>query len=175
MGRASGVLADLLIKRLPTADCVEWERTKDRNGYGLASWWTWGGEQRHTTAHRLAYIVMVGTVPSGFTIDHLCRNRSCVNPAHLEAVPPVVNTARGTGKANLAIRAKLLTGRCPSGHEDWNDSGQCKSCIAERNRRNRATIRAAYQSLGLKRADYYAAYGHRLDTARQIIKAASHV
>jgi hypothetical protein len=51
---------------------------------------------RHVTrlAHRVAYEAFVGPIPDGFDVDHTCENCSCINPAHLEAVPPEVNQER---------------------------------------------------------------------------------
>lgn len=46
-------------------------------------------------AHRLSYELFVGPIPDGYELDHLCRNRGCVNPAHLEAVTHRVNVLRG--------------------------------------------------------------------------------
>lgn len=50
--------------------------------------------QVRVRAHRFAYELFVGPIPSGYDIDHVCRNRRCVNPAHLEAVPGDVNRSR---------------------------------------------------------------------------------
>ena len=66
--------------------CWIWTGTKIWNGYGVYS-----GQ----VAHRKAYEIFVGPVPDGLDLDHLCRNRGCVNPAHLEPVTRSVNLRRG--------------------------------------------------------------------------------
>lgn len=76
----------------PETGCWEWQKTLGSNGYGQA--WHKHGK---VAAHRLFYERYVGPIPDGLEIDHLCRNRKCVNPAHLEAVPRVVNLRRGSG------------------------------------------------------------------------------
>lgn len=58
-------------------------------------------------AHRLAYEHFRGPIPDGLQLDHLCRNRTCVNPEHLEPVTPKVNTRR----------ARALITHCPAGHK----------------------------------------------------------
>ena len=62
-------------------ECWEWEGAITGHGYGNFS-----GFGRYWGAHRLSYIFEYGEVEEGLHIDHLCRNRSCVNPLHLEAV-----------------------------------------------------------------------------------------
>lgn len=69
--------------------CWVWQRTRTPAGYGNA----WDGG-RTVGAHRLFYERHVGPIPDGYVIDHLCRNKSCVNPDHLEAVPQAVNIQR---------------------------------------------------------------------------------
>jgi hypothetical protein len=89
-----------------SGDCWEWLAATSRGGYGLFK------ANRETTtayAHRIAYELMVGTIPEGLTIDHLCRNRRCVNPAHLEAVTRGVNTRR-------AYDARGPMTECSKGH-----------------------------------------------------------
>lgn len=73
--------------------CWNWTgRTDPRIGYGCLERFFKG--KKYILAHRLAYALMVGDIPENFTIDHLCRNRRCVNPAHLEAVPFARSTTR---------------------------------------------------------------------------------
>jgi hypothetical protein len=63
-------------------------------------------------AHRIAYEAFIGPIPDGLVIDHLCACRTCVNPAHLEAVTREVNSRRGTHG-----RPKLVRTHCSRGHE----------------------------------------------------------
>src|SRR5882672_3116293 len=109
----------------PMSGCWIWTATL-RSGYGRF----WEGHLR--TAHRLAYETMVGTVPDGLELDHLCRTRCCVNPAHLEAVTRTVNMRRG-GSPIAQHHAKT---QCSNGHafDDvntyrWRKRRYCKACI----------------------------------------------
>ncbi len=74
-----------------------------------------------TGPHRVAYVLVVGEVPDGLQLDHLCRNRWCCNPAHLEPVTPAENSRRAhwtLEAAHLAIRAKAeARTHCVAGHE----------------------------------------------------------
>lgn len=77
-------------------DCIEWSGFISKGGYGVFSSGILGERQ----AHRISYILTFGPFPLGLEPDHLCRNRKCINPYHLEAVTRKVNSRRGA-------RAKL--------------------------------------------------------------------
>lgn len=70
-------------------DCWLWTGSANREGYGRFHY-----DGRPGYAHRWVYEHFFGGIPNGLEIDHLCRNKSCVNPFHLEAVPHIVNTRR---------------------------------------------------------------------------------
>ena len=87
--------------------CWPWKGFYNHKGYGRFQ------VNGHTiSAHRAVYESLIGPVPEGLTLDHLCRNRACVNPQHLEPVTNKVNVLRGTGLC--ATNAKKMN--CPRGH-----------------------------------------------------------
>lgn len=77
--------------------CWNWGGVVDAKGYGR---FDLGG--RPQKAHRVAYELIVGPIPANLTIDHLCRNKLCVNPDHLEPVTNVENVRRAHAAAALA-------------------------------------------------------------------------
>lgn len=87
--------------------CWEWTAARNKKGYAIFNYH--GGN----TGHRFAYIHFVGEIPSGLVLDHLCRNRGCVNPGHLEPVTNRENIMRGEGSA--VINSKKT--HCKRGHE----------------------------------------------------------
>ena len=72
------------------------------NGYGSA-WY----ESRAWSSHKLAYTLLIGPVSDGLTIDHLCRNKLCCNPAHLEPVTNLENIRRGLAARGYTRRDEL--------------------------------------------------------------------
>ena len=116
-------------------ECWPWVASCVQDGYG--QFWLNGTQAK---SHRVAYELIVGQIPAGLTIDHLCRNRSCVNPFHMEAVTHRENIMRGTGLAP-ANAAKAECPRCGSGFKQyWHKTSSswkrfCAPCSAEAQRK----------------------------------------
>jgi len=72
-------------------DCWNWGKPCFPQGYGIL----YTAPRKFSPAHRWVYEHLIGPVPEGKEIDHLCRNRNCVNPEHLEPVTHRENTIRG--------------------------------------------------------------------------------
>lgn len=117
-----------------SGDCWEWTGGTGK-GYGRAKNRSGLSKQ----AHRVAYELLVGPVPEGLQIDHLCRNRTCVNPDHLEVVTSRVNTRRGFSFAGLRARQT----ECVNGHafdaantylRPDNGTRVCRICVRVRQR-----------------------------------------
>lgn len=94
-------------RRGPT-ECWVWSGSLTREGYGRVMI-----AQRAYTAHRKVYEYLVGPIPPGLELDHLCRNRGCVNPAHLEPVTTKENLLRGIG----ACAKNAVKTHCKRGHK----------------------------------------------------------
>jgi hypothetical protein len=88
--------------------CWVWMAARNARGYGVVK-----ADGKTQLAHRVYYEQHVGPIPSGLVIDHLCRNRACVNPSHMEPVTNKVNILRGISPpaANAGKR------QCDNGHE----------------------------------------------------------
>lgn len=120
-----------------SGDCWEWTAGHSGNGYAQFQ----VGERPHP-AHRIAYLLLIGPIPDGLVLDHLCRNINCVNPAHLEPVTRVENIQRGENH----WRNKT---HCPQGHEYtpentyvYRGRRQCRTCSAVYKRQYKARKRA---------------------------------
>jgi hypothetical protein len=141
--RAKRDLAERLWEKIDaTGICWEWTAFKNPGGYGMFGV---GGGAR--LAHRVVWELLVGSIPEGLGLDHLCRVRHCVNPDHLEPVTTQINVLRGIGPA--AVHAAKT--HCSAGHE-LNEANtyhpprkkHCRACrICRRiyNRRRKAKMR----------------------------------
>lgn len=122
--------------------CWPWRGPLTRDGYGR-----FGRPAR--LAHRLAYELMRRPIPEGFVIDHLCRNRRCVNPVHMEAVKQRENILRSPHTMPNRNAAKT---HCPQGHpyspentyqtrtRDGRRRRECRACRRERARSKREVL-----------------------------------
>ena len=127
------------------SSCWSWTGAGEgANGYGR---FRFGGKGSKTgMAHRASYAALVGPIATGLQLDHLCRNRRCVNPTHLEPVTPRVNTLRGQTPA----AANAIKSHCPAGHaydeanthidqRNGRTARYCRTCARLRARASRAT------------------------------------
>ena len=140
-----------------TGDCWIWTGSKTSAGYGNLAI-----QQRWHYAHRLSYELVIGPIPEGLVIDHLCRVRHCVNPDHLEPVTNRVNIARGMAPYGLRTT-------CRRGHDITSEANvyvqpdggrRCRLCALEdyrasaekRNARKRNNHKECPEC-GVRRAD----------------------
>lgn len=109
--------------------CWDWVGTLQRNGYAAIT-----NRSKKHMVHRYYYEFYRGPIPNGLHIDHLCRNRICVNPEHLEAVTQAENNRRA-GKKGTNCK------RCGTPYS-WGVHGEPGSvCVPCKNRRNRDSRR----------------------------------
>lgn len=106
-----------------SGECWLWKGKLNLKGYGIFSY-----QSKMRNAHRTAYLITHGSIADGLHIDHLCRQLSCVNPAHLEAVTNAENRRRGL--------MGILKEECPKSHP-WiepnlfkrsDGSQSCQTC-----------------------------------------------
>ena len=126
-----------------TETCWLWTGSRTATGYGTFTLRT--GVAR--SAHRYAYEVMVGSIPEGLELDHLCRVRHCVNPDHLEPVTHAENMRRAVSPRGLDNWNGAKT-HCPNGHPynganlyEYRGRRYCKACRREQVRTSRTRMR----------------------------------
>ena len=118
----------------PITGCWNWDGSIGGNGYGVAR-----VGRSSTSAHRFIYEQEVGPIPPGLEPDHLCRNRGCVNPSHMELVTHAENVLRA-----MQYTARVLSEQCKDGHpldgiRTRSGGGRyCKTCVRLSKQRQRA-------------------------------------
>lgn len=139
--------------RPSSSGCWEWVGARNALGYGRFT-----VDGRGVYAHRVAYALAVGELRAGLVVDHVCRNRACVRPEHLELVDQRQNVLRGVGPA--ARNARKTS--CPEGHPldeyrraDGRIWRRCDTC----QRIDNARRRDAAALLGLSQRQYLKQYG----------------
>lgn len=117
-----------------SGDCWLWLGHTSTAGYGRIH-----VNGRQDYVHRIVYELLVGPIPEGLHIDHLCRVRTCVNPDHLQPVRPRENAIRGFAPAVITYR----TDRCRRGHRLTPENTyvvkttghrRCRACVNARRR-----------------------------------------
>jgi hypothetical protein len=151
----------------PDTGCWNWTGTM-RSGYGLTDY---KGIQYYV--HRVHWVAMRGEIDIDLEVDHLCRNRRCLNLRHLEPTTRKVNTLRGE---SFAAKNAVKT-HCPAGHALDGDNlrihidggRSCWTCNREKGRERYWTLSAAADALGVKTSAYRSEYGDSVVVARSIL------
>lgn len=120
----------LMARIKKTSSCWRWDGPVNNNGYGVI-----GLRGRKVLVHRFSYELLIGPIPEGLELDHLCRNRRCANPDHLEPTTHKINCLRGIGPP--AVNARKT--HCPKGHPleqpniyGTNGHRMCRRCSIDR-------------------------------------------
>lgn len=131
------------LNELRNSPCWEWPATVNPSGYAVRM-----KQGKYKRVHRLVYEAVVEDIPDGLVSDHLCRNRKCVNPFHIEIVTNRENVLRGVGVTAKNVKKT----HCPSGHPyDGNNlyvlngARACRTCVNIHGRKRRTKIKEALQ------------------------------
>lgn len=127
-------------------DCWMWTASTITGGYGYFHLHT--KPRTEILAHRYAYELLVGPIPDGLTIDHLCRTPGCLNPAHLEPVTMRENNARSNNvtaqhaRKTHCVRGHLLSGENIATRRGYRECLLCNAIRqAERQERDGEAMR----------------------------------
>lgn len=145
MGKPRNTIESIFDRLIPAHGCcIVWIGGKNEKGYGRANW---GGVSR--VVHRIVYEHFRGPIPEGLELDHLCKNRACCNPDHLEPVTHQENCRRGDAGKLLREKHRAIT-HCPRGHPYSQENTYikpsgvgrvCRLCRCESMRRLKARRR----------------------------------
>lgn len=116
------------VQHIPESGCWIWSGYLCNKGYGI--FWFDGGAKK---AHRISYELYVGQIPAGMVVDHVCRERSCVNPEHLRPVTSRENThADGSIAPAKRNSQKTTCPKCGGPYSTDSRGGRiCRPCLAK--------------------------------------------
>ena len=114
-------------------DCWEWQGSTSRGGYGQVRY-----NGQHWNVYRLVWTMLVGDIPEGMQVDHLCMNRTCANPDHLEVVEKDENLARMRKSRGRKNKRRCHRGHVQKWKKDKRGQTYCVACQTERSREHRA-------------------------------------
>lgn len=140
-----GPLVRLAARCRMEGDCIVWLGAQNGNGYGVIAI-----NRKNQYVHRVTYQMFVGEIPPGMDIDHLCRNRRCINPSHLEATTHRENVWRGNSPKIVIARS----GICGAGLHEL--SGDNVMIQARGYRRCRECARASWRNRSRRRREQLA-------------------
>ena len=135
------------VKVLKKRQCWEWLSSTSNTGYGQLS-----VKNIPRAAHRMSYEYFNGPIPEGLWVDHVCMNKSCVNPNHLRLVTPQVSSTENTNGVGAKNAQKT---HCKNGHEYSKENThihklggrRCKTCVREYDNKRKQRARALLAKL----------------------------